>query len=239
MNKLKISIVIPAYNEEKYIWLCLEHTYKYAKWVYEIIVIDNASTDNTAEVVKWFRDVIYIYEAKKWLTQARQTWYQNASGDLVAYIDADTKITETWFNSVKKYFESDEKIWFLSGPYYYYDAGMINHIWSFFYWVFLWYPIYLMIWYLWVGGNMIFRKEILDKMWWFDTSIEFYGEDTNAARRASKFGKCKFMLSLIMPSSARRLAKQWFLKTVYIYITNFLSEVIKKKPHTWKYEDFR
>lgn len=234
----KISIVIPAYNEEKYIWKCIENITKYAKWVHEIIVIDNASTDSTAEIVKKFDNVKYIYEPKKWLTQARQTWYQNATWDIIAYIDSDSNITESWFAKVEKNFE-DKKIGFLSGPYYYYDAGIMNHIWSFFYWVFLGYAIYLVVWYLWIGGNMIFRKSVLDQMWWFDTSIEFYGEDTNAARRASQFAKCKFDLTLIMPTSARRLSKQWFRKTVYIYVINFVSEVVHKKPHTSEYEDFR
>lgn len=235
---MKISIIIPAYNEEKYIWDCLTYIMKYAPEAHEVIVIDNASTDNTANVVKSFANVKYIYEAKKWLTQARQTWYENATSDIIAYIDADSHIKANRFQKVKNSF-ADDKLWFLSGPYYYYDMWALSQIGSFIYRVFCAYPMYLVIWYLWIGGNMIFRKSVLDQMWGFDTKIAFYGEDTNAARRASKFGKCKFDLSLVMPTSARRFAKQGLRKTVYIYVSNFFSEVIKKKPATQDYEDYR
>ncbi len=236
---MKISIIIPAYNEEKYISKCLACIIKNAPNIYEIIVVDNASTDWTANEVRKFSNVKYIYEGKKWLTIARQTWYLAATWDIIAYIDADTRMPIWRYEKIIKYFEDDKELWFLSGPYYYYDAGIINYIWSVIYWGFFAYPIYIFLWYIWVGGNMIFRKDILDKMLWFDTNIKFYWEDTNAARRASKFAKCKFALNLVMPTSARRLNKQWTIKTIYIYVCNFFSEVINKKPYTSDYEDFR
>ena len=73
----------------------------------------------------------------------------------------------------------------------------------------------------------------------FDTSIAFYGEDTNIARRAHVFGKVKFMPSFIMETSGRRLAGQGAFYTAVIYITNFLSEVLLHKPVSKGYQDIR
>jgi len=83
------------------------------------------------------------------------------------------------------------------------------------------------------------RKSMLDKVGGFDTSIAFYGEDTDIARRAKTQGKCRFMLDLIMSTSARRLYGQGSFKTGYLYFMNFLSEAFLHKPYTQEYEDFR
>ena len=73
----------------------------------------------------------------------------------------------------------------------------------------------------------------------FDKAIEFYGDDTNIARQASKFGNVKFSLSFVMPTSARRFSEETTLKTAAIYILNFISIVILHKPATKIYKDIR
>ncbi len=65
---MKISLVICAYNEEKYIGACLESVLKNAKEkLHEIIVVDNNSTDKTKEIVKRFPEVSLVEETKKHL----------------------------------------------------------------------------------------------------------------------------------------------------------------------------
>ena len=57
MHQLKISIIIPAYNEEKRIPQCLERLTRYCneqEWDYEVIVAEDGSTDNTVKIVKDF-----------------------------------------------------------------------------------------------------------------------------------------------------------------------------------------
>jgi hypothetical protein len=80
---------------------------------------------------------------------------------------------------------------------------------------------------------------VLEKMNGFDTSITFYGEDTDIARRANKYGKAKFSLDFSMPTSGRRLLKKGFLQIGSIYVLNFVSEVIWHKPATNEYTDIR
>src|SRR3989344_9298604 len=114
---MKVSLVVPAYNEEKYIGLCLESIVKNGGELYEIVVVDNASTDRTAEIAAGFGRVRVVSESKKGVTRARQRGAQESSGDIIAFIDGDTRMPEHWVREVIKDFETDEKLVCLSGPY--------------------------------------------------------------------------------------------------------------------------
>ena len=241
----KISLIIPAYNEEKYIGSCLEHAIKHSldtsgkSRFHEIIVVNNASSDNTHAIASSFKGVKVVHEPKKGLTKARQRGFAEATGDILAYIDADTRMPDYWFDVVEKEFLKNPNLACLSGPYYYYDIPAHNRIGVTLYWWLLGMPSYLIMGYMTIGGNFIIRKDVLERMSGFDTSIAFYGEDTDIARRAKEYGKVKFTLNLYMPTSGRRLKGQGVLSTAWIYVTNYVSEVLFKKPYTKDYRDIR
>jgi glycosyltransferase involved in cell wall biosynthesis len=240
MQENKISLVIPAYNEEKYIGACLEHALKNGgKNLFEIIVIDNASTDQTKLVAEKYPGVKVIRENTKGLTYARQRGLLEARGDILAYIDADTRMPEGWAKIVLEEFGKNLDLACLSGPYKYYDLPLWEQFLVKIYWYILAYPLYLIFGYMAIGGNFAIRKTVLEKMNGFDTSIQFYGEDTNIARRAHKFGKVKFKTSFFMNTSGRRLDGQGLFKTAIIYSVNFFSEAVMRRPVTKKYTDIR
>ncbi len=237
---LTISLIIPAHNEERYIWACLEYVLRHSDGhIHEVIVIDNASTDRTKQIAESYPGIRVITESSKWLTLARQRWYKEATGDILAYIDADTRMPKWWAKLLKQHFHSSKDIWFLSGPYYYYDLPWYKQVGNRLYRRLLWYPTYLLTWYLWVGGNFAIKKSVLDKINGFDTKIIFYGEDTDIARRASKCTTTKFTLQLVMHTSARRLVGEGMFISAYKYITNFLSQAIFHISATKTYKDFR
>jgi len=236
-----ISLVIPAYNEEKYIGDCLLYALKNGNGKFlEIIVIDNASTDNTKEVAERFEGVRVVREDKKGLTAARQRGFLEAKGDVLAFVDADTQMPESWATRVATEFTTADNLACLSGPYVYHDTSRLQRfVAKWFYWRLLAMPMYFFLGYMAVGGNFAIKRNVIERMGGFDTSIEFYGEDTNIARRAHEFGKVKFTLSLAMPTSGRRMASQGVIKTATIYVLNFLSEVTLKRPATREYTDIR
>ncbi len=237
----RISLIIPAYNEEKYIGACLEHAIKNSGYLWgEIIVIDNASTDGTAEIAGRFPGVRVVREEQKGLTKARQRGMQEATGSILAYIDADTRMPDGWAQTVQREFLLHDNLATLSGPYVYYDVPRIQQ-WTvrYLWWGFLAMPFYMYTGYMLVGGNFAIRRSVLAEMGGFDTSIEFYGEDTDIARRASKFGKAKFKPGFVMYTSGRRFHGQGILKTGALYGANFLSEIFLKRPVTQEYTDIR
>jgi len=239
-KQLKLSLVIPAHNEEKYIWTCLEYALRHADGcIDEIIVIDNASTDKTREVAEAFPNVKVVSEKNKWLTFARRRGHMESTWDIIAYIDADTQMPPWWAKKIKQYMESNEKLWFISGPYSYYDLPRHKKFTTRFLQRVFIYPTYLIAWYWGVGGNFAIKRTVLDKIGWFDTTIEFYGEDTDIARRASKASKTLFKPGLVMPTSGRRFVWEGMIKTFYRYVINFLSQAVAHKSATKTSKDFR
>jgi glycosyltransferase involved in cell wall biosynthesis len=237
---MKISLIIPAYNEEKYIGTCLEAVERNAHGKFhEILVIDNASIDKTAEIAQKYSGVKVIHESKKGLTKARQKGLEESTGDILAYIDADTKMPEGWAEKIEKEFETNSKLVSLSGPYKYYDGSLFEKIIM----TALWWtsaPItYRLVGFMLLGGNFAAKKESLVAMGGFDSSIEFYGEDTDIARRLHKFGKVVFKMNFYMYTSMRRISKEGIFKANIAYGINFLWEVLFKKPFTQEHRDIR
>jgi len=93
--------------------------------------------------------------------------------------------------------------------------------------------------YIVTGGNFVAKKSALLEMGGFDRSIEFYGEDTDNARRLRKVGKIKFLNDFEMKASARRLNGEGVIQTGSRYLLNYLSIIITKKPALKKYSDIR
>lgn len=238
---MNLSVVIPAYNEEKYIGGTLEELIAHAgKDIYEIIVVDNASTDKTAEVAKKFKKVKVIREDQKGLTKARQAGLMAAKGDLIAYIDADTHIKPGWFHKVIREFEKNKKLVCLSAPYSLYDVSKWKRLIVWTYWNVFAYPTYkLLMQYMVLGANFVARRSVLLKIGGFNENIAFYGEDTDIARRLHRVGKVKFLRKPLVTSSARRMEAEGWAKIGLEYVTNFISEIVQHKPVTQEYKDHR
>jgi glycosyltransferase involved in cell wall biosynthesis len=240
MDRPKISLIIPAYNEEKYLGDCLKAaTDNSAGRFHEIIVIDNASTDHTREVAEKFPGVRVVREEQKGLTRARARGLAEATGDLLAYIDADTRLPKNWLGILLDFYDKNPGAVCLSGPYHYYDGNQYrNFILHILWWIYA--PTtYRFVGYMVLGGNFVARREALLAMGGFDKTIEFYGEDTDIARRLNKLGKVVFKMNFFIYSSSRRFNVEGIFKTNYIYTMNFLWEVFFHRPYTKKYQDIR
>lgn len=242
-DRKTVTLIIPAHNEENYILKCLEHALSYGSdFIDQIIVVDNASSDQTYRVVHDLclsqNKIKLIYENNKGVQRARQAGYMAATGELLAFIDADTQMPPGWVERIQAEF-SDEKLGFLSGPYDYYDFGRSQKVLNKVYCRFIMFPMYLIFGYVSNAGNFVIRKEVLDEMGGFDTTIEFYGDDTNTARRAKELSKVKFSLDFVMFTSARRIKQQGVISTVKSYGIAFFSEAIFHKTYIKKYKDYR
>ncbi len=245
---MKISFVIPAYNEAAWLGTCLKSVQKelarQSCQDAEIIVVNNASTDTTKSIAKTFKNVIVVDEPKKGLTYARQAGFQAAHGDLIANVDADTELPAEWLKKVFDEFTKNERLVALSGPHMMRDLPLgarINV--RFFY--YLGYISYLVNHFILKkggmlqGGNYILKRTALEKIGGFDTGITFYGEDADVARRMQEQGEVKFTFSLPIYASSRRLKAEGLLTMGLRYGINYFSIMIFKKPFTKEYRDIR
>lgn len=234
-----ISVVIPAYNEEKYLGPCLDAVQRNVlPHVREVLVIDNASTDRTGEVARSYPGVRVIREDRKGLAYARQRGFEESRGDIVAFIDADTRPLPGWITRIAQAFARDANLACISGPYRMYDISVFNqHIARV--WDYLGLPLYYVFGYIVIGGNFAIRRKVLTAMGGFDPAIQFYGDDVNVGRQAKKYGTVRFDLHLVMPSSARRMKAEGYGRTLYRYLANYLSIAVAGKVLTGEHADVR
>jgi len=245
---MKLSIVIPAYNEEAFIGKCLESIATEiapGRFDVEVIVVNNASMDRTGEEARFFPFARVVDEPRKGLVRARQTGYEASSGELIANVDADTLMPAGWIQTVLKEFSADQKLVALSGPYIYYDLSSLTN-WS----ILFWYRMGQIITFfntlftkrsgtMLQGGNFILRRTALEQAGGFDLDFDFYGEDTAIAKLMSYYGKVKFTFHLPMYTSGRRLQTEGISTMAVKYGINFLWTIIFSKPYTKKYRDIR
>lgn len=213
-----ISIIIPAYNEEKYI----AESIKYAKkqqgnFNIEIIVVNNASTDKTKQIAESL-GVLVIDEPRKGVGQARKTGTENAKGEYILHIDADTHLPEDYLQQVYSSFQKDSELVCLGGQFFFYDSRFLNFL-NFL----IFYPLSVLVFLVSqhrvgpLGNNMTFKKTIYQRTPGFDSSLK-YGEDGDLTIKLSKFGKIKLDTKLKCLTSSRRF--KLFSKNFWIYVLN-------------------
>lgn len=137
-KNLRVSVVIPTYNEELRIADCLRALRTQTVKPFEIIVIDNNSSDQTVSIVEQFPEVRIVHETQQGLSHARNTGLNAARGEILARIDADTYVDAHWIEAVQS--------WFMLHPDHQAVTGIawsrvgitsktIGHLWSFAYYL--------------------------------------------------------------------------------------------------------
>ena len=236
---MKISIVIPAYNEEKALAKTIESALTQDYSDFEVIVVNNASSDRTLEIAqsyagKYPARVKTVTENRKGLLWARECGRTNASGEIIANIDADCLPSTDWLSHGVRYFVSD-RVAAVSGPYDYYDGGFIFRYVSLYtqmsiYWIIsriIQLP-FVRTGAVMIGGNNMIRAKALENAGGYNTSLTFYGEDTDTAMRVVKSGKIIFSNKLIMKTSARRFRSEGIINLEIKYLKHFFKIIFKK-----------
>jgi glycosyltransferase involved in cell wall biosynthesis len=132
-----VAIVIPAYNEERFIGKCLDSCIDQTSVPDEIIVVTNRSTDNTGSIVRRYQQDnphidIRLFEQNEYQAVAptRTCGFDHARSDIIGRIDADSIIANEWVETIRRRFQ-DPAIAAASGPAFYYDMPLR----AFFFWL--------------------------------------------------------------------------------------------------------
>src|SRR5258708_13450803 len=94
---LTLSLVIPAYNEERYLKACLEAVAQQTISPIEVIVVDNNSTDKTADIAQSYNFVRLVSEKKQGRGHARNKGFDLAIGDNIGRVEFDTVLSPDSF----------------------------------------------------------------------------------------------------------------------------------------------
>ena len=89
MSTPNVCVLIPAYNAEKYIAAALDSVYAQTYSDFEVIVVDDGSDDETGAVVARYPEVIYRKCPHRGISATRNTCLEMASGEWLAFLDAD------------------------------------------------------------------------------------------------------------------------------------------------------
>lgn len=244
---MKVSFVIPAFNEEALISRCLESVIteiERSGVMADIVVVNNASTDSTKNLALGFPRVRVVDEPKKGLTYARAAGMRATDGEIIANVDADVMIPAGWLTTVAEAFSKDSRLVAISGPFIYYDLSPFKRAAVRFFYM-LGYVLHLFNHFvlrkgaMLQGGNFTIRRATFEKVGGFDTSIKFYGEDTDVACRLSTVGSVLWTWRLPVYASGRRLKKEGIITMGWKYTLNHLSVIFLKKPATTEYNDIR
>jgi len=242
---MTVTVIVCAHNEARYLRGCLYSLLAQSRPPDDILVIDNASTDETRAVAAEVPGIRVLHEPRKGLVVARETGRHASAGDLLLYLDADCRAPFTWVERIERRFARDPGLLALCGPYRYYDwdwAGrtlvraydltlapltqaLVKHV--------------LRIGAVFYGGNFAVRRDALERIGGFDTSIEFHGEDTNLGRRLSRVGKVSLCQDCYLYTSARRYIAMGKGAVFRLYVRNFLSELLHHRPKDTSHVDVR
>lgn len=88
----KVSVIIPTYNRSRYVTQAIDSILTQTYKDYEIVVVDDGSTDNTREVLEPYMDKIrYIYQENTGVSAARNLGIREAKGEWIAFLDSDDR----------------------------------------------------------------------------------------------------------------------------------------------------
>jgi glycosyltransferase involved in cell wall biosynthesis len=130
---LTLSIIIPAYNEERYLKNCLDSIAKQTIKPDEVIVVDNNSTDKSVEIARSYDFVKIINEKEQGVVHARNRGFNAAKCDIIARIDADSVLPRAWVALIMKYYENSRNLnTAITGGGYFYNVPLPKiHGWLF------------------------------------------------------------------------------------------------------------
>jgi glycosyltransferase involved in cell wall biosynthesis len=228
----KVSVIIPVYNEEKYILKTLNRIISQSYNNYEIIIVNNNSTDATDTIISYFIQttpttvpITYTTETRQGTNYARECGRRLATGDIIALLDADCLPDYEWVkNGAKKL--SYKSTVAATGAYYYYDANIFIKLFSLFTQLSIFKFINKVIQWrkkgaILIGGNAFLNRGILNQVGGFNTNLTFYGDDIDIAIKMSKYGFVSYSTILTIKTSSRRYKACGFWKVNAKYQTIF------------------
>lgn len=233
-----ISIIIPAYNEEKTLAATLESLVKQtAERQFEVIVVNNASTDQTGEIARSFLnklDLKIIDEPVKGRGVARFSGCRAARGEIFLFTDADTVLPINWVEALVAPLAPG--VVGVTGTSQITDCSRFADL------FFKWFqPVLtklarLFLGYYWLAGfNSSVTREAYEAAGGFNVNLNAF-EDTDLGKRVAKIGKVVCVWNCPVVFSGRRF-KKGILRGLLSYLPPFIMFLLRSRK--WELSDIR
>jgi glycosyltransferase involved in cell wall biosynthesis len=200
---IKISVIIPAFNEEKFLGNCLLSLKEQDFKDFEIIVVDNNSTDKTGEIAKKL-GAILVFEKNQGIAFARNKGAKIAKGEILVFTDADTILPKNWLSRIKEEFEKDKELIAFGGSCQFYSGPISVRLASkFLLKPFLFLDKFFSGGFNLMGCNMAIKKKAFFKVGGFNENLKL-NEDVEISYRLREIGKVKLDPNFKVKTSGRR-----------------------------------
>ncbi len=203
INEPEVSIVVPTYNNAILLGDALKSVFAQTYRIFEVIVVDDGSTDDTASVLQSLieQDLIrYIYQQKQGVSAARNRGIVEASGRYIAFLDSDDLFEPAKLDIQVKYLQDHPEAGLVHSGFTKfdnagYDLGYRDPSWF----SGMIYPQILLYWTtLMAVDTVLVPKKVFDVVGFFDTTLSM-GEDLDLWRRIAR----KYPFGFINKSLAR------------------------------------
>lgn len=231
----KVSVVIPAYNEEKYIenslFSLLESEQK-TDINYEVVLVDNNSTDQTVKIAQKFAkgmNLRIIKESRQGRGIARARGFKEARGDVILSADADTVFYQGWIDTLTNALKAGVAASTTSCRII--DCSPLTNVLFNFTQPKMAFLYRLFIGHYWLCGfSFGITKSVYEKSKGFDTKLQAQ-EDIDLTFRVAKLGKIIFINKPVIFSGRR--FKDGLFTGLYEYIQTFIEAFILKKKNVY------
>jgi peptidoglycan-N-acetylglucosamine deacetylase len=225
---MRLSVVIPAYNEALSIKRCLNSLARQqTAYPFEVVVVDNNSTDNTAEVVASYPFATLVHEKNQGIGPARQAGQDAATGDIVLHTDADSELPPDWVERYGLSFEKNAELVLLSGPICYafgpFLARFIQSVLN----------AAVLLWWLLTrrlpvvnGCNFGVRRAAFVRAGGFPSDLPEIG-DSRILRPMRRQGRVGWLSGCTVRTSARRFLAQGVVSVYGFYLVEQLSAIFR------------
>jgi glycosyltransferase involved in cell wall biosynthesis len=226
--KPSVSVVVPAYNEEYFLADTLTALLQqdYGR-TYEIIVVNNASTDRSPEIARAM-GVRLLEEPCKGIVHAWSAGFATAQGEILAATDADTRVPADWLSRLVAALTARPDVVAAGRVYRFYDGPAWLRLGS--------RLLTFLTWHL-VGVNMAMWRQAYEAISDLDTSVSI-GADTRLTRELRRLGHVVLDRRLVVDTSARRFEAA-FWPSVWLYLANDFWLALFRRPLYTEFRDIR
>lgn len=231
---MTISLIIPAYNEELYIGATLENIKRAASYAFgeqtalDLIVVDNASTDATAEIATGFGARV-VPETVHSIARVRNAGATAAEGEILIFVDADTLVPETFFVRVLETLQDTSCL-----------GGAVDTIHQA---SRRWVQLYLLFWrclaritHMAQGAAQFCRSDAFAVLGGYDEAI-YMGEDVDffwrLRRLAKKQGGTVQIVTDIKVIPSPRRFDRWSACQILVWTNPLVAKMFRHKKSAW------
>lgn len=215
---MDISVIIPTYNEEKYIETCLTSLEcQDFSGNFEVIVSDGSSTDDTVRIASGHADRVLV-DRKDTIAFGRQAGAHAARYPVLAFTDADTYIPPDWLGNLASSLE-ESRVVGVHGKLLPLDGNRFEN--DFCKYVLPPFSQFMVninkpsV----PGSNFAVRKKAFNRVRGFNTRL-VTAEDVDLCNRIKKFGRFAYNPEAIVYVSTRRIREWGYLKMISFYTSN-------------------